>query len=89
MKSETQISPVLDKVFKQNRLHVGEDSLFRWAVRNLYKSVLSKGIRFDKIEPKKRKTDPASAFITGLIGIILSDSVVPDNDMSHAGHMIT
>lgn len=89
MKSETQISPVVDKIFKQNKLFVGEDSVFRWAVRNLYKSVLSKGIRYDKIEPKKRKTDPASALITGLIGIVLEQAVVQEQNTQYAGHMIT
>lgn len=89
MRSETQVAPVIDKLFKQNKLFAGEDSLFRWGVRNLYKSILSKGIRFDKIEPKARKTDPASAFITGLIGITLDDSIVQQSNMTYAGHMIT
>lgn len=89
MKSETQIQPVVDKIFKQHRLHVGEDSLFRWAVRNLYKVVTSKGIRYEKIEPKKRKTDPASALITGLIGIVIEDSQVKQENSLFAGHMIT
>ena len=89
MKSETQINPVVDKVFKQNRLFVGNDSMFRWAVRNLYRLVTSKGIRYEKIEPKKRKTDPASAFITGLIGIVLDDSIVQQETNQFAGRMIT
>lgn len=89
MKSETQINPVVDKVFKQHRLFTGQDAMFRWAVRNLYRLVTSKGIRYDKIEPKKRKTDPASAFITGLIGIVLDDSIVQQETNQFAGRMIT
>lgn len=89
MKSETQINPVVDKVFKQHRLFTGQDAMFRWAVRNLYRLVTSKGIRYEKIEPKKRKTDPASAFITGLIGIVLDDSIVQQESNQFAGRMIT
>lgn len=89
MKSETQINPVVDKVFKQHRLFTGQDAMFRWAVRNLYRLVTSKGIRYEKIEPKKRKTDPASAFITGLIGIVLDDSIVQQETNQFAGRMIT
>lgn len=89
MKSETQINPVVDKVFKQHRLFTGQDAMFRWAVRNLYRLVTSKGIRYEKIEPKKRKTDPASAFINGLIGIVLDDSIVQQETNQFAGRMIT
>lgn len=89
MKSETQINPVVDKVFKQHRLFAGQDAMFRWAVRNLYRLVTSKGIRYEKIEPKKRKTDPASALITGLIGIVLDDSIVQQETNQFAGRMIT
>lgn len=89
MKSETQINPVVDKLFKQKRLYTGDDALFRWAVRNLYRQVTSKGIRYEKIEPKKRKTDPASALITGLIGIILDDAIVKQENTQFAGRMIT
>lgn len=89
MKSETQINPVVDKLFKQHRLFTGQDAMFRWAVRNLYRLVTSKGIRYEKIEPKKRKTDPASAFITGLIGIVLDDSIVQQESNQFAGRMIT
>lgn len=68
MKNETQILPVVDELFTERKIHAPKDTLFVWAVSNLYKNVLSKGIRFDKIEPKARKTDPASAFLAGLIG---------------------
>lgn len=76
MLSETLVSPILDKIFTQNLLFVGEDSLFRWAVGNIFKNVVSKGVKFDKIEPKTRKTDPCSALITGLIGM-LNDDIKP------------
>lgn len=89
MKAETQISSVVDKLFSQNRIYTGDDAMFRWAVKNLYKQVLSKGIRYDKIEPKSRKTDPASAFLTGLIGMVIEDSAIEQPASTFAGHMIT
>lgn len=80
MKNETQVLPVLDEIFIDRKLHAPNDTLFVWAVSNIYKNVGSKGIRFDKIEPKARKTDPASAFIAGLIGeYCYNDIDVTDN----------
>lgn len=86
MKYETLVAPLLDKMFTQNKMFAGEDSLFRWAVGNLYKQILSKGLRYDKIEPKARKTDPASAFIAGLIGMLDAE---PDQPDTFAGKVIS
>lgn len=69
MKNETTVLPVLDDLFINYKLHTGEDFLFRWAVSNMQKEVKSKGVTFGKIEYQSRKTDPFSAFITGLIGL--------------------
>lgn len=85
-RAHTLISPVVDKIFTQERLHVGDDSLFRWSVANIYKLQLSNGIRYDKIEPKSRKTDPVSALITGLTGLIMEESELPD--LVYAGKVI-
>lgn len=70
MLNETLISPVVDKAFTEHSLFVGEDVLFRWATGNVYKSVLSKGIRYDKIDPVRRKTDPFSCLTNYLIGTL-------------------
>lgn len=74
MLNETLVSPILDVLFTQNKLFVGNDDLFVWAVGNIYKQVTNKGVRFEKIEPKKRKTDPFSAFVAYLIGTVGEDS---------------
>lgn len=86
MKVETMVSPILDKIFTQERLHVGNDSLFRWAVGNVYKKQLDTGVRFEKIEKNSRKTDPVSSLITGLIGLTLEETELPD--MQFAGKVI-
>lgn len=85
MVTETMIAPVIDKIFAQNRLFVGNDPLFTWAVGNLQKDITKNGIRYMKIEPKSRKTDPASALITGLIGMLDAE---PDNTITFAGKFI-
>lgn len=86
MKVETMVAPILDKIFTQNRLHVGNDSLFRWAVGNVYKKQLDTGVRFEKIEPHSRKTDPVSTLITALIGLNLESTELPD--LQFAGRVI-
>lgn len=88
MKNETQVLPVIDDLFINRKLHAGKDSLFQWAISNIYKNVGSNGVKFDKIEPKARKTDPASAFIAGLIGeYCYNDNEVIDS--SFAGELLT
>ena len=77
MKNETIVLPVLDDLFINRKLHAGEDFLFRWAVSNMQKEVKSKGVTFGKIEYQSRKTDPFSAFITGLIGIYCYEDEEP------------
>lgn len=70
MLKETLVSPILDVLFTQNKLFTGQDSIFVWSVGNMYKEITNKGVRYSKIEPKKRKTDPISAFIAYLIGTV-------------------
>lgn len=79
MLKETLVSPILDVLFTQNKLFVGQDSLFTWAVGNIYKEITNKGVRYEKIEPKKRKTDPISAFIAYLIGTVDDQSAQQTN----------
>lgn len=88
MKNETQVLPVIDDLFINRKLHAGKDSLFQWAISNIYKNVGSNGVKFDKIEPKARKTDPASAFIAGLIGEYCynDDEMI---DTTFAGELLT
>lgn len=70
MLKETLVSPIVDRAFTQNEIFVGDDCLFRWAVGNVYKNITSKGVRYDKIDPQRRKTDPFSAFVAFLIGTV-------------------
>ena len=76
MVTETMIAPQIDKMFAQGNMFAGNDPLFTWAMNNLQKDITKNGVRFIKIEPKARKTDPASAFISGLIGLL-------DNETDH------
>lgn len=70
MTYQTLVSPLIDRMFTQNQLFVGDDCLFRWATNNIYKQILSKGVVFDKIDPIRRKTDPFSCLLTYLIGTV-------------------
>lgn len=70
MKYETLVSPLIDRMFANGEVFVGDSPLFRWACNNVYKEVLSKGIRYDKIDAVRRKTDPFSSFISYLIGTV-------------------
>lgn len=79
MITETMVAPVIDKMFAQNKMYAGNDPLFTWAMGNLQKDITKNGVRYVKIEPKRRKTDPASAFISGVIGILDHEPEYYDN----------
>lgn len=85
MVTETMVAPVIDKIFAQHRLFAGNDPLFTWAVNNLQKDITKNGLRYVKIEPKARKTDPASALIAGLIGMLDHE---PESTDGFAGKFI-
>lgn len=85
MVTETMIAPQIDKMFAQGNMFAGNDPLFTWAMNNLQKDITKNGVRFIKIEPKARKTDPASAFISGLIGLLDNE---PDHQDGFIGKFI-
>lgn len=70
MTSETLVSPLVDRAFSNNEIFVGDSPLFRWACGNVYKEILPRGVRYNKIEAVRRKTDPFSSFIAYLIGTV-------------------
>nr|WGN98127.1 MAG: terminase large subunit [Caudoviricetes sp.] len=70
MKYETMVSPLIDRMFANGEIFAGDSPLFRWACNNVYKEVLSRGVRYDKIDPIRRKTDPFSSFLAYLIGTV-------------------
>lgn len=79
MVTETMVAPIIDKIFSQGKIFAGNDPLFTWAIGNLQKDITKNGLRYVKIEPKARKTDPASAFICGLIGMLDKEPEYYDN----------
>lgn len=78
MRTETIISPMVDRMFTNRQLFVGNDPLFRWACGNIFKEVLPRGIRYNKIEPVRRKTDPFSSFVAYLIGTVDTQDITID-----------
>lgn len=79
------VVPVIDSLFANQGLAVGDNSLFRWAVNNTKLLPVKIGgtagsmgnFVYGKIEPKSRKTDPFMAFVAAMTldGELESDSL--------------
>ena len=82
MKYETMVSPMVDRMFSQGELFVGNSVLFRWACGNVFKEILPRGVRYNKIEPIRRKTDPFSSFLAYLIGTVETQDSQLTNDFT-------
>lgn len=56
--THSKIAPVIDAVFAKELIAFGDDPLMRWYTNNVKVIIDGKGNKtYDKIEPKKRKTD--------------------------------
>lgn len=61
------VVPKISSVFLSNRLIVGDDPLFRWAVNNTKLiPAPNNNFKYDKIEAKSRKTDMFMAYVAAM-----------------------
>ena len=61
------IQPKINSLFVGNKLIVGDDPLFRWGVNNTkLVPAPNNNFKYDKIEPKSRKTDMFMAFVAAM-----------------------
>ena len=66
-----KIVPVIDSLFNNHQLIVGDNPLFRWCANNTKLMDAGKGnFVYDKIEPRSRKTDIFMAFVHAMIASI-------------------
>ena len=73
-----KIVPILDSLFNNHQIVVGENPLFRWCTNNTKLKVCTNGnFMYDKIEPQRRKTDVFMDFVHALIASL---DVLEDND---------
>jgi phage terminase large subunit-like protein len=62
-----KIAPLLDILFADHNIIFGDDMTMRWYLGNTCKAYDKKGnVSYEKIEPKRRKTDGFSAFLTAM-----------------------
>ncbi|MEG1044724.1 MAG: terminase TerL endonuclease subunit, partial [Oscillospiraceae bacterium] len=65
--THAKIAPLIETIFSQNDLVVGDNPTFRWYVNNTFQEIDGKGnTTYKKIEPKLRKTDGFFMFIHAL-----------------------
>ena len=63
-----KIVPVIDSLFNNHEIVVGDNPLFRWCCNNTKLMDAGKGnFVYDKIEPRSRKTDIFMAFVHAMI----------------------
>lgn len=68
-KTHTTLSPIVDSVFAEHRLVVGDNPTMRWYINNVRQEMDKKGnVQFVKIEPMLRKTDGFFMFLHALNG---------------------
>lgn len=62
-----QVTQKISSMFIGNKLIVGDDPLFRWAVNNTkLEPAPNNNFKYGKIEPKSRKTDMFMAFVAAM-----------------------
>ena len=68
-RTHTQLSPLINAMFTERLLICGDNPVWRWYVRNVYKEKLpNDSIRYEKVEPIRRKTDGFFSFLHALSG---------------------
>jgi phage terminase large subunit-like protein len=77
------VQPVIDRIFNNQLLAVGEDALFRWFCWNTKVVPAPNGnAKYEKIEKRARKNDGFMAFVAGMTCeeyiIDRSDMTIPD-----------
>lgn len=65
--THNRIAPLVDEIFANHKLILGNDPLMRWYINNTYVDIDKKGNKsYKKIEPKLRKTDGFMALIAAI-----------------------
>lgn len=74
------VHPIINSWFVTNKIIWGDDSLMRWFTRNT-KSVPTQNnnFKYEKIEPKSRKTDGFMAFV---MSVTLEEELPEESEMS-------
>lgn len=73
--THTALSPLVDSIFAENRLVLGDNPTMRWYINNVRQEMDKKGnVQYIKIEPQLRKTDGFFMFLHALNG----SSELPD-----------
>lgn len=71
-----KVSPLLESLFAEGNIKIGNNRTMRWYIRNTAKKITKKGnTTYEKIEPKLRKTDGFFA----LIHVLVNDSEIKEN----------
>lgn len=66
--THSMLSPLIDSIFGEETLVLGDNPTMRWYINNTYKEFDKKGnISYKKIEPQTRKTDGFAALIHALV----------------------
>lgn len=61
------VGPVLEVLFAEGNLNLGNSSLMRWSINNTYMKDKKDGNKyFEKVEPKRRKNDPFMALVCAI-----------------------
>ena len=61
------VGPILEVLFSEGRLNLGNSSIMRWAINNTYMKDKKDGNKyFEKVEPKRRKNDPFMALVCAI-----------------------
>lgn len=61
------VGPVLEVLFSEGNLNLGDSALMRWAINNTYMKDKKDGNKyFEKVEPKRRKNDPFMALVCAI-----------------------
>lgn len=61
------VGPVLEVLFSEGNLNLGDSSFMRWAINNTYMKDKKDGNKyFEKVEPKRRKNDPFMALVCAI-----------------------
>ncbi len=65
--THNKVAPLIDEIFANHRLIMGDDPLMRWYIRNTFVDIDKKGNKsYKKFEPRLRKTDGFMAFVAAI-----------------------
>ncbi len=66
-RTHSKIVPLIDNLFLEERLILGDNMTMRWYINNTYKEIDAKGnYTYKKVEPRLKKTDGFFGFVHGM-----------------------